>query len=174
LNLYNIFSEMVLAYIQNIALVIGMNLHPFYVSVCEIYHNPTTSSLEISMKIFIDDLELAIQKSSNPEFAISENANKSIVESEIANYLEDKFKIEIDSERIGQKLIGYELESDAIICYIEVKKVDNIGSIKVQNSILTEVYSDQINLTHFQYKDQLKSLKTTKTSPEGAINTSSW
>lgn len=165
---------MVLAYIQNIALIIGMNLHPFYVSVCEIYHNPTTSSLEISMKIFIDDLELAIQKSSNPEFAISENANKSIVESEITNYLEDKFQIEIDSERPGQKLIGYELESDAIICYIEVENVDNIGSIKVQNSILTEVYSDQINLTHFQYKDQLKSLKTTKLNPEGRINTSSW
>jgi len=174
LNLYNKFIEMVFTFIQCLVFAFGLQIHPFYVSVCEIYHNPNTEALEISMKIFIDDLEVAIQKSANPSFKISEGADKNLIENEIEKYLENKFLIEIDSKIPEKKLIGYELDSDAIICYIEIKKIKQISNIKIYNSILTEVYEDQINLTHFQYKDQLKSLKTTKINPEGTITASNW
>ena len=42
--------------------------HPFHVSVCEIYHNSKTNSLEISMKLFTDDLELSIQQKGHADF----------------------------------------------------------------------------------------------------------
>ncbi len=165
---------MVFAFIQYMLLAIGMQIHPFYVSVCEIYHNPRTEALEISMKIFIDDLELAIQKSADANFKISESSDKSVIEKEVEKYLENKFIIEIDSKIPEKKLIGFELDKDAIICYIEIKNIKQISNIRIYNSILTEVYEDQINLTHFQYRDQLKSLKTTKINPEGTINASNW
>lgn len=45
-------------------------LHPFYVSVTEVAHNPKTKNLEISCKIFFNDLETALEKQSNSQLDI--------------------------------------------------------------------------------------------------------
>lgn len=165
---------MVITFVKYFLIFAIAQYHAFYVSVCEIYHNPKNLTLEISMKIFADDLELAIQKSGKEDFTILENSNKVEVESEIEKYLEDKLVIDVNSKTTHKTLIGYELENDALICYVEIKGVKDLKHIKIRNSIITEVYADQINLTHLQYKDQLKSLRTIKSDPEGEIDTSTW
>jgi hypothetical protein len=165
---------MALTLINYYALVITSILHPFYVSVCEVYHNPKSDALEISLKVFIDDIELAIQKSGENSFKISENSEKERIENGMEKYLEDRFVIEIDSKKKNMEVIGYELENDAIVFYIEIKNVKRINQIKLRNSIISEVRDGQINLTHFQYREQLKSFKTTGENPEGSIDVSKW
>ncbi len=174
MNLYNKISEMVLALLKYYSLIIASIMHPFYVSVCEIYHNPKSNALEISLKVFIDDIELAIQKSGNENFIISVHADNESIKNEMEEYLHDKFIIEIDSEQKSLNVIGYEFENDAIVFYIEIKNVKKINQLKIQNSIISEVREDQINLTHFQYHDQLKSFKTTRESPDGSVDVSGW
>lgn len=165
---------MVLLFVRSVAILIGVNIHAYYVSVSEIYHNPKNSSLEISMKIFIDDLELAIRKFENSEFAISDQGTGAGTKKSIEAYLFDKFKIEIYEQPADMRMIGYELEDDAVLCYIEIEKVREINQVNISNSIICEIYEEQINLTHFQYKGQLKSLKTTKNTPSGSIDASDW
>jgi len=171
---FSSFIDMVIGFVKYFFIFAITQYHAFYVSVCEIYHNPKSLSLEISIKIFIDDLELAIQKSGVTNFRIIENEDQNKIEREIALYLDKKLIIEINDEKTQRKMIGYELENDALICYIEIEKIKKMSKVKVHNSIITEVYEDQINLTHLQYKGQLKSLKTTKEEPDGLIDTSSW
>ena len=174
MNLYNKINEMVLALIKYYSLALASILHPFYVSVCEIYHNPKSNALEISMKVFIDDIEWAIQKSGIETFKISKDADKENTENEMEKYLYDKFTVEIDSKQKSMEVIGYELENDAIVFYIEIKNVKEINQFKIKNTIISEVRDGQINLTHFQYHDQLKSFKTTIEEPDGTIDVSSW
>ncbi len=150
------------------------NFHPFHVSVCEVYHNPKSKSLEISMKIFIDDLELAIQNAGNAPFSLEHTDAKNTIITELNDYLTRHFKISIDSKIVALELIGYEFEDDTILCYIEGKKTKEVHEIEIYNAIITEVYDDQINLTHFQYKGEMKSLKTSKDNSSGMINTSGW
>jgi hypothetical protein len=69
-------------------------------------------------------------------------------------------------------MIGYEFDDDVLMCYAEIKNVPVISLIEVQNNIITEVYEEQINLTHFQYQGKMKSLKTTRLEPSGTIDTS--
>lgn len=165
---------MVLLFMRLMAVFIGMNIHAYYVSVSEIYHNPKNSSLEISTKIFIDDLEQAIRKYENSEITISDQGNIAGTKSSLEAYLLDKFDILINKNPVEMHMIGYELEEDAILCYIEIENVREVKTVDVKNSILCEIYDEQINLTHFQYKGQLKSLKTTKTTPSGFIDASNW
>jgi hypothetical protein len=157
-----------------LAVFIGVNIHAYYVSVSEVYHNPKNGSLEISMKIFIDDLELAIRKFEHSEITISKQGDFSGTKNSLEAYLLDKFQILINKNPVEMHMIGYELEDDAILCYIEIENVREIKTVDVKNSIICEIYDEQINLTHFQYKGQLKSLKTTKTTPSGYIDTSNW
>lgn len=165
---------MVLLFTHFLAVFISVNFHAYYVSVSEIYHNPKNNSLEISMKIFIDDLEVAIRKFEDSDMTISDKGDRVGTKNSIEAYLLNGFQIEVNKKPVDMHMIGYELENDAILCYIEVNKVQEISTITIRNSIICEVYEEQINLTHFQYKGQLKSLKTTKNTPSGTINASGW
>lgn len=157
-----------------INIFINTIIHPFHVSVCEIYHNENTNSLEISMKIFMDDFELSIQQNGVPEFKLIDEDPEKVEKTHIDSYLKNHFTLEINGHFAELDFLGFEFDDNAILCYMESKKVKKINSIEINNSMLTEVYDDQINLTHFQYKDEMKSLKATKENTIGIINTSNW
>jgi len=170
----NNFNEMLLTNVGYIYIFLTILSHPFHVSVCEIYHNADTKSLEISMKIFIDDLELSIQKDSAENFKLIEVSPEEIDKKYIESYLIKRFKIKINGEIAELDFLGFEIDNDAILCYLEKMKVKKIELIEINNSIITEVYDDQINLTHFQYKDEMKSVKATKSNTISLIDTSGW
>jgi len=149
-------------------------LHPFHVSVCEIYHNEQAKSLEISMKIFIDDFELAIQKDGAEDFQLLDVSGDLVDPKKIEAYLKKRFQIKVNGEKIAQNFLGFEFDNDAVLCYLEHTRVKKIDNIEIDNSIITEVYDDQINLTHFQYKGEMKSVKATKDNTTGIINTTNW
>jgi len=160
--------------ISLIFLILLSNVHPFHVSVCEIYHNPDTFSLEISMKIFIDDMELAVQKSEQSDFKLADIPEKNVDNEQLYDYLKKHFSISVDKKEINLEFVGFEFDEDAVLCYLEGKKIKKINSVEISNTLLTEVFDDQINLTHFQYKDEMKSIKTVKDQPSGLIDTSGW
>lgn len=165
---------MLLTILVIINIFITSIIHPFHVSVCEIYHNENTSSLEISMKIFMDDFELSIQQNGVPGFKLIDEDPEKVEKTHIDSYLKNHFNLKINGHFADLNFLGFEFDDNAILCYMESKKVKKINSIEINNSMLTEVYDDQINLTHFQYKDEMKSLKATKENTIGIINTSNW
>ena len=165
---------MLLIFSYLIELFLLTNLHPFHVSVCEVYHNEDNRSIEISMKIFIDDLELSIQNAGERSFKLLDIDPKLVEKAPIEKYLKDKFRIKINGKSTSLSFLGFELDSDAMLCYLEAKKIKKIQNIEINNSIITEVYDDQVNLTHFQYKGEMKSLKASKNDTVGMIETSGW
>ena len=165
---------MLLLFARYFCFILISNLHPFHVSICEVYHNPKTQSLEISMKIFIDDLELAIQNQGNVEFELVNLTDKNFNKTPLQSYITDRFKIKTNAKAVTLEMVGYEFDNDAILCYFEAKKIKRIHVIEIENTIISEVFNDQINLTHFQYNGEMKSLKATKDNPTGIINTSGW
>lgn len=164
---------MVLLLFRSISLLSCFLQHAYYVSVSEIYHNPKTQALEISMKIFADDLELALKNNGNPEVIVLEEKPDPALKGMLQKYLDEKFRITIDLKTKQMHVIGYEFDDDALLCYAEILNVSEISSIEVYNAIITEVYEEQINLTHFQFRGKMKSLKTSRSDPSGTIDISS-
>ena len=165
---------MLLVIARYIYVFISMSVHPFHVSVSEVYYNENAHSLEISMKIFTDDFELAIQNKGNAKFRLLDTKAENVDEETIGSYLMDNFRIGIDGVLVDLDFVGFEFDGNATLCYFEGRKIKKINSIEIDNSIITEVFDDQINLTHFQYKEEMKSLKATKGSTIGLIDTSGW
>ena len=165
---------MVVVLLSKFAFFLSSLLHPFYVSVCEVYHNPDTLSLEISMKVFIDDMELALQNEQNPAISLSENMDDSKINEALKYYFKDKLLIEVNSKKLELAWVGFQFENDTLLCFLEGKKVKKIDVINIRNAILFEQFEEQINLTHFQYMGQMKSLKSTSEQPDGKIDTSNW
>jgi hypothetical protein len=145
------------------------NLHPFHVSVCEIYHNDKTNALEITLKIFIDDLELSIQNRGYSDFIIMGTDPDQVKREPIGNYLKEHFNIRLNDKLLALDFLGFELQNDAILCYLEAVKIRKVSEIELQNSVLMETFDDQINLTHFQVSGEMKSVKTTPRNTKASV-----
>lgn len=119
--------------------------HVFHVSRCEIRHNTAKQSLEVTMHIFIDDLEAALKKQGHDKlFLCSERENASANKYLVA-YIQQNFQLEINGQAVAYNFIGKETSDDMLAawCYFEIPKVKTVKSVLVKDKMLFELFSDQ-------------------------------
>lgn len=146
-------------------------LHPIHISVADIQYREERKSLEVILRVFVDDLELAIRNQrGEPELDILEPKNGLSTKEMVVDYLKERFKIYLDNKLQTYQFLGFEMEGEAMVCYIEVEKVKKWQQIKVHNSIITETYEDQSNLVHVTVNKKVKSLRLTRQKPEGTLS----
>jgi hypothetical protein len=126
-------------------------VHDFHVSQALVNYNAGNRSFEISMHIFIDDLEIALEERGAEKLFIATNKEKTNTDEYIFEYLRDRFHIISDSDTIDFNFLGKETSHDlmAVWCYLEASEIPSPNEITIFNSILTEIYSDQRNLITF-------------------------
>ena len=83
-------------------------LHPFFVSVIDITHNPKERSIEMSVRIFNEDLEKTLQKYTTAKIDILQPANREFVNEEIQKYISKHLTVIVNGKPIGYKIIGFE------------------------------------------------------------------
>lgn len=143
----------------NILIVLFSFFHPFYVSVTEVNHNAKNKSLEISSKIFFDDLENGIENENHVRFDIVKPVDKAKVNALIANYIKKHLQIKIDGKLLTMNYLGYEIQEDAAWCYFEIPKVVKVSNIEINNNILYKLHSEQINMLNVTVNGKRQSTK---------------
>ncbi len=133
-------------------------IHQYYVSICQIDHNPKSETLEITFKIFTDDLERALEEQGKYDIELGTPKEHPATDSLIAKYIYDHFELKIDGLTKPMYFLGKEAELEATWCYVEVYKVPEIKELFIYNSILVDVFDDQNNLIHLNYKGEKSSL----------------
>jgi hypothetical protein len=140
--------------------------HPVHVSVTEINYSEKDKALQITSRIFIDDLELSIQKQLNQEsLDILQPKNGMTTDQLVSKYLEKHFLVKIDGKPAKIKYIAHETEDAAIICYLEIENVKKLKALEVTDDVIQETHSDQSNLVHITYKGPVKSYRLIKEKP---------
>jgi len=137
-----------------------------HISVSEINFSEKDKALQITSRIFVDDLEQSIRNTrKEPELDILAPKNGLTTDQLVGDYLRDHFKVKIDGKPQKMKLLGHEVEDVAIICYIEIENVKKVKSIEVFNDVITEIHDDQSNLVHVTYKAPVKSARLMRDKP---------
>lgn len=140
--------------------------HPLHISVTEIEYNGKVNSLQIISRIFVDDLETAIREEKKlPNLDILNPKDGLKTETLLSDYLKGHLKIKLDGKEMRLNFLGYEEESFAFICYIEIEKIEAFKVLEVENTIITETYDDQSNLVHVTYNGPIKSARLMKDRP---------
>lgn len=150
---------LILSCLLYLPMLTGHELHPFYVSVSTIEQNEQNKTLEISCRIFYDDLENALKKEGFATDDILRPKNKLSFEKGLAAYLEKNFKIKINNSPLRIRYLGYQIEEDAAWCFMEIPGVGHIDQISILNSILYQQHSSQTNIIHVTVKGNRKSTK---------------
>jgi len=150
--------------ITSILIFFQVLLHPFHVSVSEIKYKPEQKSLQISTRIFLDDLELAMRAYTGyDKLDITEPENREKVDASLKKYTLEHVRLWDDKGKPYQvNYVGAEIDEDVMWCYLEIEKVKKLKSVKVKNSLLHEVWGDQENLVHFRAFEKVKSARLFK------------
>jgi hypothetical protein len=138
-------------------------LHPIHISVTEINYNEKSKSLQITSRIFVDEMELGARaQRKEPELDILEPKNGVPTKQLINNYLTAHFKIKIDGKPAKINFLGYEKEDISFVSYLEIENVKRLKTIEVFNDLITEIHDDQSNLVHVTYIVPVKSARLTR------------
>jgi len=147
------------------SLILTLFMHPLHVSVTEIGYDEKDKELEIVMRVFIDDLELAMRDVNNkPELDIL-NPGTPTLDQMMTSYLASHFAVTLDSKAQKTTYLGHERDGEAFIFYIQVSNVKRLKTISVRNDILISTHEDQSNLVHVTVRGTVRSLRLTKNQP---------
>lgn len=136
-------------------------VHKFYVSVTQIDHVPNKKRIEITSRIFIDDLEKALTKKHKAKLNITSSNEVPEAEEYIKAYIKEKIKISINKKPQVIEYLTREVEGDVLIIYTKIAISKKINTFEIYNSLLTEVYSEQQNIVHINIDSNKRSILLT-------------
>ncbi|GAC1380419.1 MAG: hypothetical protein NVSMB45_03680 [Ginsengibacter sp.] len=131
-------------------------------------HNKTEKSVEISCKIFTNDLETILRKKTKGYVDILHPKNKTATEKIISDYIASHLQINIDGKLFSMEYLGYEIEDEATWSYLQIKNVPVVKKITINNVILYDYKKEQINMMHVSVNGERKSTKVT--NPESLVS----
>lgn len=134
-------------------------LHKYYLSLTEVTINSKKHTLDVSSKLFIDDFESELGKIENKKIDLSIALKSKEVEQLLFNYLNKNFKINVGGKLQKLEYVGYEIENDAIWCYMEVAHFKEKGTISILNTLLYERFPEQSNLINITWDGVSKTAK---------------
>ena len=124
--------------------------HEFHMSKCQIEFNSKEKAVQISMHIFIDDLEEALRNQGSGKLFIGTEKETDTAEDYLYAYLKNHFQLKVNDQAMEYEFIGKETSEDlqAIWCYLEITDIETVSNIVVENNVLMELFADQKNIIH--------------------------
>lgn len=146
--------------------------HKFYVSVTNVNYSEKDKAIQITSRIFIDDFEKLLLERYDIVAKLATANESQLAEEFIEKYLRAKLVVEINGTTVSYDFIGKKYDTDVMICYIEIPKIDlaKIQTIQIENEILTDLFDEQKNVVHFKIDGRKKSFVLVKSDTKGMLN----
>lgn len=146
--------------------------HPFHASICHIEHNAGNKTLEISIQLFADDLDLALTQVYGQRYFVGTPAEREGVDDRLFDYLKKNFFLTVNGTPATLTFIGKESRDNAnfeLWCYLEVPNVSHLSQLAVTNTLLIERFNDQSNLIKVKANGKKESLHLNTWKQSGAL-----
>lgn len=144
---------------MHLLLILATVFHPYFVSVTEIKHSQKAGTLQISTKIFYEDLEKALTNQGVAKIDILKSQKSPVANKLIAEYLKKHLIIKINGQAIPVEYLGYEIEEDSAWSYMEAKTSGDVKTVQVVNDILFAQHESQINIVHITVNEHRRSFQ---------------
>lgn len=147
----------------------SFNVHKFYMAIYQINFAPEKKMLQITSRIFIDDLNKTLEKKHNRKFFLGtekETADDLVL---MKKYLAENFAIKVNGQPKIIKFLSKELDGDVLVCYLKIIDISKINSLEIFNSVLIDCFAEQQNIIHVTVFGIKKSFLFTETSTKQVL-----
>lgn len=148
---------------------LAMGVHKYYVAVFQLNYVPAKKEVQMTSRIFIDDLEAAFVKKYKKKFYLGAANEVTDANEYLKKYFAEKVDVKINGKEKALKFLGKETEEDILICYFTLPAENGIKQFNVSNTMLLELYDEQQNIIHANVKGKKKSLLLTNDTTAGVL-----
>ncbi|KAF2518137.1 hypothetical protein E0W68_10385 [Flavobacterium salilacus subsp. salilacus] len=145
------------------------DVHKFYVAIFQMDYIPEKNVIQMTSRVFTDDLELAFEKKYNKKFYLATSREISETKQYLEMYFAEKITVTVNGTVQPIKYLGKEIEDDVLVCYYTIPTPDGVTTINIKNTTLFDMYAEQQNMIHTNINDNKKSLLLTLDKPEGIL-----
>lgn len=144
-------------------------VHKFYVAIYQINYVPQKKMLQITSRIFVDDLNDVLEKKYHKKTFIGTDRETPDDVTLMKKYLTEKFTLKLNGTQKPMNFLSKELEANVLICYFNIKDVSKISSLTVQNTALLELNEAQQNIIQANITGEKESLLLTVDNFKGVL-----
>jgi hypothetical protein len=118
--------------------------------------------LQVSSKLFIDDLELELSKIAFKKVDLSKKSNDSLNQRLLMRYFDKCFGLTLNQKPLKLNWVGFEVEQDLVWVYLESNiKTKKLIELKVKNKLLYSNFQEQVNMVQLSWDKHAYSGKLT-------------
>ena len=145
-------------------------VHKFYVSIYQVNFNQEKKQIEITARIFYDDLNLALSKKSNTKTNLGlPNETKNDIDL-LQTYLKSHFFVKINGKPKEILFLSKETETNIVVCYFKIQNISKIRTIEIESNALFEIDAEQQNIIQFKANGKKQNLLLTQNNVKGLLN----
>jgi hypothetical protein len=126
-------------------------------AIFQVNYAPEKKMLQITSRIFMDDLNLALEKKYGKKTNLG--LEKETVEdlNLLKKYFNENLIIKVNGQTKPLTFLSKEVEGDVLISYCRVAEVAKLQTAEINNTLLTHWNSEQQNILHFNAFGEKKS-----------------
>lgn len=159
------------------AFVTSLQAHSLHQSTAEAEYNPTTKKLEVSLTVFISDLETALVRQSEREMHLDKTPAAEF-DAQIQAYLAKTFVVTDEAGKPAKiEWMGRELDADSVksnepevTLFFEIALPGGLAEAKLRHAVFCELFKDQANLIHVHNGDTKVELQYDRNQTTQSLN----
>lgn len=149
----------------------SLSAHEYHASVTNMQYNPKERSFEVSIRLFTDDLERTLTRENSGQRVIFDKKYEKNNDLLLERYIRKHFAVEtIQKQRKVFTYVGHETEADAQWVYLELPYPEPVKGMNLQQSVLLDMFDDQVNLVTVKYNTEKKTVLFRKNQAVQEIN----
>jgi len=139
--------------------------HKFYMGVFQVNYAAEKKMIQVTSRIFIDDLNNGMEKKYHKKTFIGTEKETPEDLELFKKYLSENFTIKVNGQPKPIAFLSKEIEAgDVLVCYSRIKDVEKFKTLEILNTILVDWNAEQQNITHISAFGTKKSVLFTESS----------
>jgi hypothetical protein len=144
--------------------VSAFEVHKFYMAIFQVNYAPEKKMLQITSRIFVDDLNLALEKKYGKKAFLGTEKESSEDQLILKKYFTEQLIFKVNGQVKPVLFLSKEQEGDLLICYCRVTDISKLHSAEITNTLLTHWNSEQQNILHFTAFGEKKTVLFTSSN----------
>lgn len=143
----------------------GLAAHDIHISNCDVIDNRKDQKLELSVKIFYDDLLKAVGLEQGGELPKQYSGSDDLIN----KFLNDHLVITINGEAREFTYVESISYPPAIWTSLIIEQEESIQHLEIKNTILLSTYDDQVNIVTIEIGDNKKKFYSLNHDEKNAL-----
>ena len=149
--------------------ILSFAAHKFYVSIYQINYDASKKRVEITARLFVDDLNLVLEKTYHKKTNLGTQNQSKEEEQLLIDYLSNHITVTVNGSKKKLQFVRTELDTNILICYLKINDISKITSFEIQNNAFMEQFDTQQNIIQSSILGEKNSLLFTSDNYKGKL-----